>query len=296
MQEDIDTATALLKHRPESESGKAYRDTGVQTVSFRDAEGHARGADYCGRGAIVGLSTDGETIVVVPIRCRKWACETCGNVRKHRVAARIAMGLPNKFITLTTKKDDGSTPEERFALAKRAWPVMVKRIRAKFGNFEYACVWELSSAGSAHCHVAARAEYLPQRWLSAQWKELTGSEIVDIRAVKNVRKVAYYVTKYMLKQAAETSDVLDGRRVLQFSGAYDLDIDPDEPQPESVPFVWKWVDKSLFKILGELEGEIYKWTIQRAPSGVLTISKRSRSERVLRLEFSLGGDNVILTV
>lgn len=45
-----------------------------------------------------------------------------------------------------------------------------------------------------------RAPYLPQRWLSEQMRDITGSPIVDIRYVANKQKAASYVAKYVSKE------------------------------------------------------------------------------------------------
>lgn len=52
-----------------------------------------------------------------------------------------------------------------------------------------------------------RAPWIDQKWLSATWEELTGAFIVDIRAVDNVEKAVFYVTKYIGKELAKFEGV-----------------------------------------------------------------------------------------
>lgn len=71
--------------------------------------------------------------------------------------------------------------------------VLVKRIRKKFGRFDYYRV--RTSEGNGVLHVLYGGEFIPQNWLSGCWFDITGdSYVVDVRVVDNrERRLARYV-------------------------------------------------------------------------------------------------------
>ena len=51
-----------------------------------------------------------------------------------------------------------------------------------------------------HTHILVYGPYYSQPYISRKWREITGdSFIVDIRAITDVRKASYYLTKYLSK-------------------------------------------------------------------------------------------------
>jgi len=113
---------------------------------------------------------------------------------------------------------------------KKAFAKLVQKIRYKTGNFEYLLVFELTKKGTPHIHMLSRGGFIPQAWLSDQWKKLTGSFIVDIRRIRRKKDVSNYITKYLGKAIASVAEGLNGLRVVQKSKLWDLRSDEEKSQ------------------------------------------------------------------
>jgi len=137
----------------------------------------------------------------ITLRCKCWSCGMCEPVRKARLCRDVADGLPNKFLTLTTRYVEDGDPVAEARRQGEAFAALVRRIRKHWPGQEFAffAVREATDQGWPHLHVALRAPFLPQAWLSEQWKALTGSFVVDIRKVWRVGNVAKYLAKYIGK-------------------------------------------------------------------------------------------------
>lgn len=66
-------------------------------------------------------------------------------------------------------------------------------------RFEYFLVWERTKAGWPHAHILLAAGGVAKRWLSANWRELTGSYIIDLQPISSPEHAAHYLTKYLTK-------------------------------------------------------------------------------------------------
>lgn len=154
---------------------------------------------YCGQGTLVKYG--GPAALAVTLRCKSWGCELCRPRRQKQLMKLAADGYPDKFITLTCKPGVEATPAAAAHRLADAWRRIVKRIKRRWPNnqVQYLAVFEAHQSGWPHLHILARAQYIPQKWLSAVCKELLDSPIVDIRAVKNRSMAAYYVAKYVGK-------------------------------------------------------------------------------------------------
>ncbi len=208
---------------------------------------------YCGQGAVLGMSPDTSQGILIPIRCKSWTCPRCADIKRLNVILRLAAGKPEREMTLTTPADPNMTPIEIAKRMKLAFPKLVAQIRKEFGSFEYALVWELTKAGTPHAHVLTRGSYIPQRWLSARWHALGEGANVDIRAVKNHRKHAAHLCKYLGKDVGQTALHLAPLRIIQFSRGYDLT--PDEPDKTSqyADWVWNFITYTPPEILAKIK-------------------------------------------
>jgi hypothetical protein len=106
----------------------------------------------------------------------------------------------------------------------------------------------------------ARCPYIPQRWLSHQWALLTGSTVVDIRAIKDAVNAAKYVAKY----AAKAPHHFDHTKRYRFS--YGYLPDNGETPPELLPPISGW--QYLHHTLPEIRPVLAELTLQepRPPS------------------------------
>jgi len=154
---------------------------------------------YCGQASLVNPGKS--AFRAVTLWCRSWACDDCSTIRARQLVELAQSGKPTKFLTLTVNPETGSSPEDRARLLVDAWRALVRRICKRQGikHFAYFCVFEATKAGEPHLHILARMPYVDQAWLSAQMAALIEAPIMDIRAVKSVRHVAYYLAKYVGK-------------------------------------------------------------------------------------------------
>lgn len=193
---------------------------------------------YCGMGSLVGMSPDLSKLVVIPLRCKAWDCPTCGPIKRYKLIARILSGRPSRFITLPIKPDKEESIGDAFDRLKDCFRDLVKRIRRRFGCFEYALTLEVSKGGIPHMHICARCSYIKQSWLSDNWMQLTGSFRVDIRKIDKGEYTAAYITKYLTKDASKTVKCLEGKRFYQISKRYE--IKESKVEIETNPEVMRW--------------------------------------------------------
>jgi hypothetical protein len=128
-------------------------------------------------------------------------------------------------------------------LANHAWRLLWKRIKRRYHRAElgYCKVVEFTKAGSPHLHIALKAPFIPQQWLSEQWLELTGSSVVDIRKIGTARGLARYLSKYLTKSGV----TLPNRRKYAASRGF-LPPFPDvPPDVDTIPPTWRWSSASV---------------------------------------------------
>jgi hypothetical protein len=173
-----------------------------------------------------------------PAWCRRWKCERCAKTKARALAKRIAACNANRFVTLTVRPDPTKSPQEQLDVLTHAWRTLWKRWKRLTlpGTCGYVRVVELHKSGSPHLHIAVRAPYLHQSILSSWWKELTGSPIVDIRAIRSAKNVGRYLAAYCTKSLA----AIENRRKWAATPRW-LPVPPAEGlEPGELPTTWKW--------------------------------------------------------
>ena len=99
-----------------------------------------------------------------------------------------------RLLTLTTSdkaRDEGKD-------IHRAFEALVKRVRRRWGRFEYIGVKE-KKRDRVHLHLTFRGSYMEQVLLGEMWQKLYASPIVDIRKVAGARDCVQYLAKYLAK-------------------------------------------------------------------------------------------------
>ena len=183
----------------------------------------------------------------VSLRCRSWGCPLCQPDRQRQLVALAASGQPTVFITLTSNPRTGSSPASRARALASAWPVIVRRARAKYGysSIPYFCVFEATKNGEPHLHILARVKWIDQRWLSRQMRELTGAPIVDIRVVRSVKQAASYISKYIGKAPHRFKTCKRYWR----TKSWDLSKHDKEPMEGDWSNVWELRDQRLTSVV-----------------------------------------------
>lgn len=107
-------------------------------------------------------------------------------------------------MTLTYRMPEAQTQAEAATVIRAAWVHLRKRICRKLGvpTIKYVLIIEWTKRGAPHIHAMLECAYVAQRWLSKQWRELTGSSVVDIRRIKSQSAAAHYLTAYLTKDQA----------------------------------------------------------------------------------------------
>jgi hypothetical protein len=154
-------------------------------------------------GHLVAL-TSSDGIKMYQANCKQWECDDCRPYKVRKLRAQILSGLPNKMLTLTCRGGIDGTPLEHRKILGENVQLLMKRIKRTFHvkALPYFVVIEATAIGEPHAHLLLRAPFIPQRWLSAMWQELTGWPVVDIRQIRDRDHAMYYVTKYLSKKPA----------------------------------------------------------------------------------------------
>ena len=149
--------------------------------------------------------------------------------QQKRCYQRIMSGLtrhehqPLRFMTLTMAP--GCTRD-----MPSAWCALKERIRRRQPGFEYLKIhtWE----GNGVLHILVFGGYIAQGWLSANWNQLTGAPIVDIRQVHYGKQHRRRLARYIICQE------IAGQEFYHMSWS------------------WGWVFKGFVKVWQALKKEV----------------------------------------
>lgn len=164
----------------------------------------------CGSGCMIEMTKNGEKVRLKACYCHSKHCEPCMRAKGNKIAANLRSRLgeaPNgnyRFITLTIRH------------TKRPLADQIKKLYSSFRKMRNYKEWRESQWGGAamlevkydaktgfwhpHLHLVSEGHFLHKRDLVSMWKKATGdSYIVDIRAMKDSKEVAHYITKYISK-------------------------------------------------------------------------------------------------
>jgi len=112
----------------------------------------------------------------------------------QRFYTGVGVGGRLRFLTLTTSNEALVEGKD----IHRSFRTLVKRVRRKFGGFEYIGVKEFEG-DREHLHLVFRGEYMPQDWISDTWKSIHASPIVYIEAIQSAQEGVKYLAKYLSK-------------------------------------------------------------------------------------------------
>lgn len=193
----------------------------------------------------------------IPVRCGRRFCAVCSRQQASRTRRRLEwicgkMLKPKtygwKFITLTlVSSEDLATMIDslisgfRKLRSRKLWQSAVS------GGVYVLEVTHSARGWHAHIHVIAMMRYVPQHHLSVVWKTITGSPIVDIRAVKGNSPIGY-VTHYLTTWDLPPDVVTDAEAAVKnrrlwspFGTAHDLNltyVPPLFPCPHCGEVAW----------------------------------------------------------
>ena len=181
--------------------------------------------------------------------------------RQKRCYHRVMSGLtrhqkePLRFITLTMPVD--STRDIR-----SAWHALKERIRRRQPGFAYIKIQ--TSEGNGVLHIMAFGGYISHAWLSANWEQLTGAKVVDIRLVKSGKRDRRRVSRYVVTQYVA------------------------EQQFDRMSWSWAWVFKGFCKFWQAIKQDSKYWPQYPTPELIL------HYWHMVLLGYPFNVDNVVL--
>lgn len=196
---------------------------------------------FCENFNALATSDNGQVIKIARIGCGQWNCEYCAKVLARQWRARIIdavnkIGGMWSWFTLTAHgKKRGAV--NSIANLRGAWDTLMKRMKRKYGKFEYVRVFEQHKDGSFHIHAIGNfhfgdirtrkqrdgKEVKYSKWLAKTAKELGigyYTHADDIEENHHAGYVASYVTKYMTKMSGDFIDFLGRVRRIQPSQGF----------------------------------------------------------------------------
>ncbi len=189
----------------------------------------------CSEWALVKY--DFPTAIIIPLRCKCWHCDECRPMRQARLIKEAQSGKPNLFVTLTSRRRPESSPDAAARALVRAWRTVRAEYTAKHGKgtLPFLAVFEATKKGWPHLHIVARAKWLDQKWLSRRMGQLIGSPVVDVRRIRDPKKISNYVAKYIGKNPEPFKGVKRYWRSLNFF------FPTVETELKDEGYQWPWV-------------------------------------------------------
>ncbi len=218
--ENCNTGTTSQRELPETECGYGMKK-------------------YCEHFTGLLVNERDDEILLAMTRCGKWTCDFCGVVNSRMWYARILEHLNQNsdldwcWFTLTahSKKRGAVKSIENL---RSAWDTLTKRMKRKFGKYQYCRVYEKHRDGSFHIHCIASFHFNDIKvrhqkngtdvnysmWLSKTAKSLKlgyYTHADDISTTKHAGFIASYVAKYITKMSVDFASEIGRVRRIQTS-------------------------------------------------------------------------------
>ncbi len=137
--------------------------------------------------------------VVFVLSCRRWSCRPCSKTKIRKLAFGVKAAKPTRLLTLTVDPSLYDSPKAAWDATRKKVPLLVRKLRERFGEVEYLRVTEVTKRGWPHYHLLVRSGFLPHTVVKQYWAEMTGAKIVDLRQVKRSFEAYGYLVKYLSK-------------------------------------------------------------------------------------------------
>jgi len=185
----------------------------------------------CRKYAYFARSEETGKVRVVSNSCRLRWCPHCARAKANYIRGQVKDWILKirrpKFLTLTIKHSNVSLEKQIDSLYRafrllRKHETIRKNLRGGVWFFQLKKA-EKTGEWHPHLHVVLDSNFIDKTVWSVEWLRSTGtSYIIDIRAIKNPKKVSDYVARYTSRccdissyeddEMLETYDVLHGRR------------------------------------------------------------------------------------
>jgi len=164
---------------------------------------------------IFGRNPEKRLAMMFNPRCKLWSCPYCAEMNKDfwvHQAARGSIILTSEghslqFVTLTSR--GYTTPVTSVLYFKTNWPKLRKRAERLTKawhpfthiNWAYFLVPERHKSGVLHAHLIAATHLNGERWWKTNAYQTGMGYIADVQEMVSPERVAYYVSKYLHKDA-----------------------------------------------------------------------------------------------
>ncbi len=206
----------------------------------------------CRTGALLVANPHLQTLKIVPMSCGAWDCPNCAPRKRAMWMHKIVAAEPTRFITLTRNPIRAHSPMQAYQQMKEGWPRLLRKIRSKFGAFEFCAFWELHKDGYPHLHVVQKGKFVPSRWLSAVLPYYGFGTWVDIRQIWSKPGCARYIAKELTKMTMFVSKFHIFKRIIWHSQHFFAKDTSGIPQGEEPDAVKISSERPLHKILDDL--------------------------------------------
>lgn len=273
---------------------RSFLTSGIQpTIDFhervytsldcRDGKHRAAAYNACRTSAWLVRHRVTGKIRLASSRCNLRWCPLCQKTKRYVMLQSIVPWVRSakkpKFLTLTLKHSAAPLIAQidslyNFFRQLRRRPYFKKRI---IGGIWFFQITKSKSDGywHPHLHILCDGRYIPQKELSSIWSSIThGSNVVDIRAVKDVKKTADYVARYATSpckldsldfvDAIDVVDAVAGRRICgTFGSAKGLHLVPKKcPDSEDWDYLCGVTECMALRQSSDWHKEIYSSWVQ----------------------------------
>ncbi len=149
--------------------------------------------------SLTAYSLTHQRMLLYALPCRTWSCRWCAQVKIKQLASMVMEAKPNRLLTLTVDPSMHLSPKAAWEATRKQVPILIRRLRKKFGEVEYLRVTEVTKNGWPHYHLLIRSGFIPHSVVKAYWLEQTGARIVDLRQVTKTFSAYKYLIKYLSK-------------------------------------------------------------------------------------------------
>lgn len=202
------------------------------TIETRNTFTKVEKLGECSTHAYFASHKETGEVRVFSSKCRLRWCPICAKSKQRYVTMNVEQWVKEvahpKFMTLTIRHSNAPLRHQIDSLYHAFQKL--RKLR-DFKDLVFGGIWffqihvgKSDGLWHPHLHCLVDGKYVPQGILSDLWKSCTdGSRIVDIRAVKDEKKIAEYVARYSARpsllhslpdvNAVELVQSLHGRRL-----------------------------------------------------------------------------------
>lgn len=168
--------------------------------------------DECGSEALIEYSKTEDRYRIRANYCHCRFCAPCAKAKAGTLSRNLRARLEKqpqgndryRFITLTLAHHAGDGLRDLIMKLLRCFALLrtskVWKNSQRGGCMIMEVKWSRETGWHPHLHIAAEGDWMRQETLSKEWHRVTGDSFkVDIRALKDAKDTAFYVSKYVTK-------------------------------------------------------------------------------------------------